>query len=223
VTTTFNKNLVPVLGDRVVSINALGVPFGQRGTVTAIHSSTGYVEVLFDEEFVGGRPIQGCVSLFKGRLCPWRHLLCLRNVGAPQAKAAGKVGSAGGVQIKKKEAVQTKEKEEANTKVAPPPAPETAKVKKPESKGRAALLEAAKGDDGSTDLAKSAEVSAELLDYQYVPKPSANKPHMPNKAKKSGTAKGPVSKEEAVDMLKKTIQTKRIVPSLLVKKKADSK
>ena len=30
------------------------VPFGLRGTVVALHASTGTVEVLFDQEFIGG-------------------------------------------------------------------------------------------------------------------------------------------------------------------------
>jgi Xrn1 SH3-like domain len=35
----------PRLGDRVVNLTATGVPFGLRGTVVVIHSSTEYVEV----------------------------------------------------------------------------------------------------------------------------------------------------------------------------------
>ena len=48
----------PRLGDRVVNLHATGVPFGLRGTVVAIHTNTGYVEAIFDEEFVGGRGLQ---------------------------------------------------------------------------------------------------------------------------------------------------------------------
>jgi hypothetical protein len=37
--------LEPRLGDRVVNLTTVGVPFGLRGTVVTIHSSTKYVEV----------------------------------------------------------------------------------------------------------------------------------------------------------------------------------
>ena len=78
----------PRLGDRVVNLNATGIPFGQRGTVVAVHSSTGYVEVLYDDEFVGGRPLQGTASQFRGRLCPWSGLLCVKKAeSSPQAAA----------------------------------------------------------------------------------------------------------------------------------------
>ena len=65
----------PRLGDRVVNLNSTGVPFGLRGTVVAIHNSTAYVEVIFDEEFTGGRGLEGNCSPFRGRLCPWAGLL----------------------------------------------------------------------------------------------------------------------------------------------------
>jgi ribosomal protein L35AE/L33A len=47
-----------VLGDRVVSLNSQGVPFGLKGTVITVHEHTGYVEVLFDQEFTGGKSLQ---------------------------------------------------------------------------------------------------------------------------------------------------------------------
>ena len=65
----------PRLGDRVVNMNSLGVPFGLKGTVVAIHTATCYTEVIFDEEFVGGRSLNGNCSQFRGRLCPWSGLL----------------------------------------------------------------------------------------------------------------------------------------------------
>ena len=65
----------PVLGDRVVNLNSTGVPFGLKGTVSGLHAGTGYVEVVFDEEFVGGRSLQGMCSQFRGRLCPWSGLI----------------------------------------------------------------------------------------------------------------------------------------------------
>lgn len=74
-----NGDNVPVLGDRVVNLTSVGVPFGLKGTVVVIHSSTGYVEVIFDEEFIGGRSLQGNCSQFRGRLCPWSGLLRIPN------------------------------------------------------------------------------------------------------------------------------------------------
>lgn len=69
------NNTPAKLGDRVVSLTAIGVPFGLKGTVIALHMSTGFVEVIFDEEFVGGKNLHGACSAFRGRLCPWSGLL----------------------------------------------------------------------------------------------------------------------------------------------------
>ena len=71
----YNLSCNPRLGDRVVNLNSLGVPFGLKGTVITIHNATGYVEVVFDSEFVGGRALAGSCSQFRGRLCPWHGLL----------------------------------------------------------------------------------------------------------------------------------------------------
>lgn len=66
----------PELGDRIVNLCANGVPFGARGTVVGIHSITsGCVEVVMDEEFIGGGTLQGSCSNFRGKLCVWNHLL----------------------------------------------------------------------------------------------------------------------------------------------------
>jgi hypothetical protein len=65
----------PKLGDRIVNLNSPGVPFGLRGTVVAIHKATGYVEVIFDSEFTGGRSLQGSCSQFRGKLCDWNDIL----------------------------------------------------------------------------------------------------------------------------------------------------
>ena len=72
-----NGNERPELGDRVVNLCADGVPFGARGTVIGIHEAftTGSVEVVMDEEFIGGTSLQGHCSNFRGKLCPWSHLL----------------------------------------------------------------------------------------------------------------------------------------------------
>lgn len=68
----------PQLGDRIVNLCANGVPFGARGTVVAIHSSkNGCVEVVMDEEFIGGSNLQGSCQNFRGKLCLWAHLLKL--------------------------------------------------------------------------------------------------------------------------------------------------
>ena len=71
-----NDNEAPELGDRVVNLCASGIPFGARGTVVGIHeATTGCVEVVMDEEFVGGTNLQGLCSNFRGKLCVWAHLL----------------------------------------------------------------------------------------------------------------------------------------------------
>ncbi|KAL7557528.1 hypothetical protein ACA910_019310 [Epithemia clementina (nom. ined.)] len=68
----------PNLGDRIINLAADGIPFGLRGTVVAIHeasSTTGSVEVVMDEEFMGGSTLQGLCSKFRGKLCLWSRLL----------------------------------------------------------------------------------------------------------------------------------------------------
>jgi hypothetical protein len=71
-----NENLSPELGDRVVNLCATGIPFGARGTVVGIHkATTGCVEIVMDEEFVGGTSLQGLCSNFRGKLAVWAHLM----------------------------------------------------------------------------------------------------------------------------------------------------
>jgi hypothetical protein len=72
-----NNNEAPELGDRVANICAEGIPFGARGTVVGVHESitTGSVEVVMDEEFMGGTSLQGTCGNFRGKLCAWVHLL----------------------------------------------------------------------------------------------------------------------------------------------------
>lgn len=66
----------PELGDRIVNLCANGLMFGARGTVVGIHDeSTGCVEIVMDEEFIGGSTLQGTCSNFRGKLCVWNHLL----------------------------------------------------------------------------------------------------------------------------------------------------
>lgn len=51
--------------------------FARSGTVIGIHeaATTGCVEVVMDEEFIGGTTLQGMCSNFRGKLCVWAHLL----------------------------------------------------------------------------------------------------------------------------------------------------
>ena len=69
----------PELGDRIANLSAGGVPFGARGTVIAIHNKNACVDVVMDEEFMGGSSLQGTCSNFRGKLCYWNHLLKLSS------------------------------------------------------------------------------------------------------------------------------------------------
>ncbi|CAM9600665.1 unnamed protein product, partial [Sphacelaria rigidula] len=46
-------------------MRAKGVPFGMWGTVIAIHSHSACVEVVFDEEFIGGGTLHGMCSNYR--------------------------------------------------------------------------------------------------------------------------------------------------------------
>jgi len=75
-----NNCLHPELGMRVVNLCAHGVPFGARGTVVAVHDAvSGCVEVVMDEEFIGGSTLQGSCSPFRGKLCVWSYLLTVQS------------------------------------------------------------------------------------------------------------------------------------------------
>jgi Exoribonuclease Xrn1 D1 domain/Xrn1 SH3-like domain len=76
-TTDINHGEGPELGDRIVNLCADGVPFGLRGTVIGIHeaATSGSVEVVMDEEFIGGTSLQGHCANFRGKLCHWSQLL----------------------------------------------------------------------------------------------------------------------------------------------------
>jgi 5'-3' exoribonuclease 1 len=95
-----NDNEAPELGDRIVNLCATGIPFGARGTVVGIHkATTGCVEVVMDEEFVGGTNLQGLCSNFRGKLAVWAHVMRItveNNQGvvdklAPQGAARANV------------------------------------------------------------------------------------------------------------------------------------
>lgn len=71
-----NDNEAPQLGDRIVNLCASGIPFGARGIVVGIHkATTGCVEVVLDDEFIGGTSLQGLCSNFRGKLALWAHLM----------------------------------------------------------------------------------------------------------------------------------------------------
>ena len=104
-----------------------------------LHSSTGFVEVLFDEEFTGGRPVQGSSSLFRGRLCPWRGLLLLSKEGTIAmdiSKMSLKTKANAGVAPTKQTAARVAAPHAQPTPSLPPQAPVS-------SAGRSALLQAA--------------------------------------------------------------------------------
>eukprot|EP01084_Bolivina_argentea_P124244 220165_1 len=61
----------PSLGDRVVNMCGQGVPFGLRGNIVGLHPDTGCVEVVFDEEFIGGSNLNGVCSNYRGCLLPY--------------------------------------------------------------------------------------------------------------------------------------------------------
>ena len=75
--TDINDGEGPEIGDRIVNLCADGVPFGARGTVIGIHeaATSGSVEVVMDEEFIGGTSLQGHCANFRGKLCHWSNLL----------------------------------------------------------------------------------------------------------------------------------------------------
>ena len=78
----------PRQGDRAANVGSPTVPFGLRGTVVAIHASTGNVEVVFDTFFVDGSTLHGLCSRGRGFFLPWAHLLNLSK----KAPVHGEVG-----------------------------------------------------------------------------------------------------------------------------------
>jgi hypothetical protein len=55
------------------------------------------VQLIFDEEFIGGKGLQGSCSQFRGRLAPWTDLLLVSRTTEYQdfKKAGGKAGATG--------------------------------------------------------------------------------------------------------------------------------
>lgn len=86
--TDLNNDASPTLGDRIVNLCADGIPFGARGTIIGIHeaATTGSVEVVMDEEFIGGTSLQGHCANFRGKLCLWSQLLRVEATNAGEQK-----------------------------------------------------------------------------------------------------------------------------------------
>lgn len=125
----------PELGDRIVNLCANGLSFGARGTVVAVHdSSTGCVEVVMDEEFIGGSTLQGICSNFRGKLCLWNHVLKVSASNSVDIvnqiipKGSGKNALSNALSnIKLEEETDTKPKQ-SNGKVSPKRVAKTAQV-----------------------------------------------------------------------------------------------
>lgn len=83
---------VPLLGDRVTNLSFRQAPLGLRGTVVAVHAASGFVEVVFDAEFVGGGSLGGLCTVGRGALVPWSALLCLSR--EPSADVGGEAAGA---------------------------------------------------------------------------------------------------------------------------------
>ncbi len=81
----------PTLGDRVMNLAFAPLPVGAKGVVVATHARSGYVEVVFDDEFVGGSSLDGLCSAGHGALVQWNELLCL---SAPEDGAAERAAAA---------------------------------------------------------------------------------------------------------------------------------
>ena len=79
---------VPILGDRVANLSFGPAPLGARATIVAVHSSSGFVEAVFDTEFLGGTTLGGLCSNGRGALVPWSALLCLSRPPTALAGAA---------------------------------------------------------------------------------------------------------------------------------------
>jgi len=85
-----SSHIPPNIGDRVINIGSPTVPFGLKGTLVAIHPSTGNVEVVFDGFFADGTTLHGMCSRGRGSFMPWAYLLNLSKkspIGAPATEA----------------------------------------------------------------------------------------------------------------------------------------
>ena len=94
----------PALGDRVAAVGVKGAPFGLRGSVVALYPRSGCVDVVFDEEFMGGTNLQGLCSNYRGLLLKWSRVLKIsahapeeEPAAQPDGAAAADAGPAGSV------------------------------------------------------------------------------------------------------------------------------
>jgi len=75
------------IGDRVLTASSLGAPaFGSRGTVVGVYDES--VEVLFDQEFVGGNDLFGRCNGEYGAMLPAEQILNLSRPHAVKAEGA---------------------------------------------------------------------------------------------------------------------------------------
>jgi hypothetical protein len=75
------------LGDRVVTVSSSGAPaFGSRGTVVGVYDEA--VEVLFDQEFLGGNDLFGRCNGDFGAMVPADQILNLSRPHAVKAEGA---------------------------------------------------------------------------------------------------------------------------------------
>jgi hypothetical protein len=63
------------LGDRIVNLGYTGAPLGLRGTVVTIYPNTGFVSVVFDEEFISGTSIEKACLKRCAAVVRWDKLL----------------------------------------------------------------------------------------------------------------------------------------------------
>ncbi|KAH9258030.1 hypothetical protein BASA81_003593 [Batrachochytrium salamandrivorans] len=71
----------PLLGDRVLNLTNVLIPFGLAGVVVATHPSSGAVQVVFEDTFVGGTTLSGLCKAGQGALLPYIQVLNLTQRG----------------------------------------------------------------------------------------------------------------------------------------------
>lgn len=75
------------IGDRVLTVSSVGAPaFGSRGTVVGVYDEA--VEVLFDQEFLGGNDLFGRCNGEAGAMLPADQILNLSRPHAVKAEGA---------------------------------------------------------------------------------------------------------------------------------------
>lgn len=124
----------PTLGDRVMNLAFPHAPMGLRGVVIATHASSGYVEVVFDEAFLGGTSLSGICSPGRGALVQWNELLCLDAPASATASSAPTAGAARGWETAAPLIDQRRAAAKAAAEAGPVPLPAGKKGRK--SKGK---------------------------------------------------------------------------------------